>query len=463
MKSVRTVSLLVASVACFMVILDTTVVNVAVDGIRTGLHAQLSGLQWVIDGYTLSFAALLLSAGAITDRIGPTRTLTVGLVIFTVASLFCGLAPSLEVLVTARIVQGIGAALLIPSSLALISRTFTEQHERAKALSIWGGIGGGTAITTGPVIGGLLIGAFGWGSVFLINVPVGLLALFLILKVVPKMEGPEEKRSLDLPGQISAVVALASATYFFIEGPHAGWGSPIALTSFVVMIVAAVAFLRIEKRTPEPMMPLEMFKSRALSAATAVGFTLNFAFYAQLFFLNLFLQEHLHYSPGQTGLHFLPQSIAGMTFALSIGRLSRKIPPATAIVLGTASSALGLTLLGAVGVGTSVWTDVLAFALIGVGIGTPASLMAVALSSVDGSHSGLAAGAINAARQSGGLLGVAVLGSLVGGRDMVGEIHVALWVAAAIMGVGALTAASIRQKREEPSLELSETLAEAIA
>ncbi len=456
MKSVKTVTLLVASVACFMVILDTTVVNVAVDGIRTGLHAQLSGLQWVIDGYTLSFAALLLSAGAITDRIGPSRTLAFGLVIFTIASLFCGLAPSLEVLVAARVAQGIGAALLIPSSLGLISRTFTEHHERARALSIWGGIGGGTAITAGPVIGGFLISAFGWSSVFLINIPVGLLAIFLILKVVPKIEGPEEKRSLDLPGQISAVLALASATYFFIEGPHAGWTNPISLAALATMIVAGGAFLFIEGRTKEPMMPLGMFKSRALSAATGAGFALNFAFYGQLFFLNLYLQEHLKLSPSITGLHFLPQSLAGVTFALSIGRLSRVISPALAVAIGTGSSTLGLALLGTVGVGTNLWTDLLGMALIGVGIGTPASLMAMALSSVTPDHAGLAAGAVNASRQVGGLLGVAVLGSL-------GGLHVVLGLAAAIMGVGAVTALSIRKPSEEPSLDLSESLAEAIA
>jgi DHA2 family methylenomycin A resistance protein-like MFS transporter len=462
MRGSKSATLFVASLACFMVILDTTVVNVAINGIRESLHASLSGLQWVIDGYALSFASLLLSAGALSDRFGPKRVFTVGLVVFGLTSLWCGLAPDLSGLVTARVIQGLGAALLIPSSLAIVSRTFTIPVERARALSVWGGIGGGSAMTAGPILGGLLTGYLGWRSVFLINVPVGILALAMA-KHIAAEEPNARRRGLDLPGQITAVVSLAALTYLFIEGPNLGWTSEPAVISGFIAAAFGMAFFAFERQGNDPMLPLELFRNRDFSLSTGIGFALNFAFYGQLFFLNVFWQQQSHLSPQMAGLRFLPQAIAGVTFAFTAGRIAHRLRPAVALWFGTMCAAIGLTMLGVWGLRGNLFVDGLCMLAIGISIGTPASLVTVMLSSVETAQAGLASGALNASRQVGGLLGVAVLGAMVGNVSGAG-VHIALWASAAIMAV-ASTASFVltRSTVAEPSHDLSEALAEAMA
>jgi DHA2 family methylenomycin A resistance protein-like MFS transporter len=458
----KSITLFVASVACFMVILDTTVANVAIHGIHDSLKASLSGLQWVIDGYALSFACALLSAGAVADRIGPRISVGLGMAVFAVTSLMCGLAPNLTVLVVSRIAQGFGAALLIPSSLALISRAFTAPAERAKALSIWGGIGGGVAMTAGPVVGGLLTGCLGWRSVFLINVPVGIAALFL-LRLVPADIQSASKRGLDLLGQAAAVMALASVTYLFIEGPSLGWTSPSSLISAAVALISSIAFYLIERSGTDPMLPLEFFKNREFSVSTAIGFGLNFAFYGQLFFLNVYLQEQRGLSPQATGLHFLPQAVAGVSFAFLAGQLAHRFPASRALTLGMFLGAAGLLVLAAVGLRGNIWIDTACMALIGVSIGTPASLVAIMLGSVPIERAGLAGGALNAARQAGGLLGVAVLGAVVG-HGNASSIGIALAASGTVLGLSAVaSAALLSSKASAQGLDYSEAVAEAIA
>jgi DHA2 family methylenomycin A resistance protein-like MFS transporter len=458
----KSITLFVASLACFMVILDTTVVNVAIHGIRESFAASLSGLQWVIDGYALSFACALLSAGAVADRMGPRLAVAIGMSIFLVTSLLCGLAPSLAMLIAARVAQGFGAALLIPSSLALISRTFTIPRERTKALSIWGGIGGGVAMTAGPVVGGLLTGYLGWRSVFLINVPVGILSLAL-LRFVPADVNSSAKRGLDLLGQATAMVALAAVTYLFIEGPSQGWQSASAVVSGTIALVSGAAFFVIEKKGSDPMLPLDFFKSREFSLTTAIGFALNFAFYGQLFFLNVFLQEQTGLTPQATGLRFLPQAITGVMFAFLVGQNPHRISSAKAVAFGTASGAIGLVALQAIGLKGNPWIDTLCMGAIGVCIGTPASLVAIMLGRVPTERAGLAGGALNASRQVGGLLGVAILGAIVGHKSSA-SIHIALGASAAILSFASL-GAGILSRSAQPTheVDLSEALAEAMA
>ncbi|RYG32292.1 MFS transporter, partial [bacterium] len=335
----KSLILVLATLACFMVILDTTIVNVAIEDIRKNLGASLSGLQWVIDGYGLTFAAFLLSAGALADRVGPRRAFTWGLILFSLASLACGLAPNLTTLVIARGAQGAGAALLIPTSLSLISRTFTERSERAQALAIWGGIGGGLAMVAGPLFGGILTQALGWRSVFLINVPVGVVTLALMSRI-GRDEISSEKRGIDLGGQLLAILSLSAATFFFIEGPSIGWGSPSTLVAGVLALVGGFAFLTVERRSQEPMLPLILFRIRDFSLASATGFALNFAFYGQLFFLNVYLQKGLGLSPAEAGLRFLPETAGALLFATVVNRAFRKVPPRNIVIVGTAISAV---------------------------------------------------------------------------------------------------------------------------
>ncbi len=454
----KSLVLLLASTACFMVILDTTIVNVAVGSIRAHLGATLSGMQWVVDAYALTFASLLLSAGAFADRVGSRRTFGWGLALFGAASLACGLSTNLATLIVARGIQGAGAALLIPTSLSLISQNFPKPHERARALAVYGGVGGGLAMVAGPLFGGILTDAFGWRSIFLINVPIGLVSI-LVAKRMGRDGFPSAGRGLDLPGQALAIIALAAATYFFIEGPSAGWTTPANLLAGAVAIIGGAAFVSNESRTEEPMLPLGLFKGREFSLSTLAGFMLNFAFYGQFFFLNVYLQQYLHLSPAQAGLRFLPETLGGISFAMLGGRLAHKIAPRTIVIFGMGLSAIGMLVLTGFGLRGNAFQDSLILVMVGAAIGTPASIIAVMLNGVPTERAGIASGVLNSARQTGGLLGVAILGALVGHSKE--GIQLALWLASAAMAVGSLAAVSLKRSFI-PAHRLAEAAAEAI-
>lgn len=449
--------LLLASTACFMVILDTTIVNVAVGSIRAHLDATLSGMQWVVDAYALTFAALLLSAGALADRIGPRRAFGWGLAVFSAASLACGLATNLATLILARGIQGGGAALLIPTSLSLISQTFTQPHERARALAVYGGVGGGLAMVAGPLFGGLLTDGLGWRSIFLINVPIGIASLY-IAKRMGADERSNASRSIDLPGQAFAIASLAATTYFFIEGPSTGWTQPANLVAANIAVIGALAFLANEARVDEPMLPLGLFRGREFSLSTMAGFMLNFAFYGQFFFLNVYLQQYLHLNPAQAGMRFLPETLGGIAFAFTGGRLAHKIAPRTIVIFGMALSAIGMVTLVNFGLRGNTFVDMLILVMVGAAIGTPASIIAVMLNGVPTERAGIASGVLNAARQVGGLLGVAILGALVGHSKE--GIQGALWFAAGAMALGSLAAVSLKRSFV-PAHRLAEAAAEA--
>ena len=294
--------LLAASLGFFVVILDVTIVNVALPSIGDDLGADLSELQWVVDAYVVAFAALLLSAGAFGDRIGVARCYSAGMVAFTLASIVCGAAPSLEVLLVARFLQGAAAALLLPSSLALVRLAYLDPGARAKAIGIWAAMGG-VALAAGPVVGGLLTGAVDWRAIFFLNIPVGIAA------VVANARSPRSARirtPLDLPGQIAAVLAIGALTYGVIEAGHEGIDSPRALAAFVVFALAAEAFLVIERRSSHPAVPLGLFRAPIASAAIVTGLLFNFAFYGQVFVLSLYFQDVLGHGPIASGLMFLP-------------------------------------------------------------------------------------------------------------------------------------------------------------
>ncbi|HEY2601120.1 MAG TPA: DHA2 family efflux MFS transporter permease subunit, partial [Thermoleophilaceae bacterium] len=300
----------------FMVILDATVVNVALPALGRDLGGGVSDLQWVVDGYTLVFAGLLLSAGSLGDRLGGRNVFRAGLVLFTLASAACAAAPSVPLLVAARLAQGLGAALLVPSSLALLRAAYHDPRERARAVGAWGAVAG-IAAASGPVVGGLLVSAASWRWVFLLNLPVGIAALLLAERFLPRV-GERTGAGIDPLGQLLAVAALSSLTFGLIQSGHSGWTSAEGLVPLLVSVPLWVAFLACERRAREPMLPLRLFRSPTFSGASFVGLAINLGFYGQLFVISLYFQHVRGWSPLVTGLALLPEGIfVALSSALS--------------------------------------------------------------------------------------------------------------------------------------------------
>ena len=437
-RFVEILSLIAICLGYFMVILDTTVVTVALPTIQHQLRATVTELQWVVDGYTLVFASLLLSAGALGDRLGNKRVFLVGLVLFTGASAMCGLAPTMAVLQVARVVQGAGAALQVPASLALLNHTFSDPHERDRAIGLWGGIAG-VAAAGGPIIGGLLVTTLTWRSVFFLNIPIGIVAFLLTLRFVPNVEG-HRQRGLDLSAQGAAVVGLALLTLAFIQSSAWGWTSFPILGSLAGFVVAAGFFLAIERRVSSPMLPLSLFRSRTFSAANIVGLLLNFGFYGELFFMALFFQNIRGYSALITGLALLPQmGIVAFSATLS-GRITGRIGPRVPMMVGLVIGGTGFLLMMLVNATISYPLIILMLMAIGFGMAfTMPAMTTAVISSASKDRSGIASGVVNASRQVGGTLGVAVLGSLVSQRaTFIPGMHIALAIAGGAFLLGFL-------------------------
>ena len=432
-------TLIATSLGLVLVILDVTVVNVALERIQLSLSTSVTGLQWVLNAYTLVFASLLLTAGSLGDRFGARRVFVTGLALFTAASLACGMAGGITALIAGRVVQGIGAALCVPASLALLNASFPNAGARARAVSIWSGVGG-LALAAGPVVGGVMVARFGWPSIFLLNLPLGLLGLWMTLSYAPA--GPKTpRRGLDIAGQVLAVLALSGISIGFVESGALGWSHPLVLLGFACFLVAAPAFLLMEARSTDPMLPLSMFRSPALSAACVVGFITNFAYYGLMFVLSLFFQATKNYSPLATGLAFLPMTALVTVTNLVAGWLTARHGPRLPMAMGQLLAACGYWALAGIGAGTPYGLIVgpLLAAGIGVALTVPAMTAAV-LSHVDRHRTGIASGTLNAARQMGGVIGVGVFGSLVaGGEDKIlSGMHTAMILAAIALGIGAL-------------------------
>ena len=410
----------------FMVILDTTIVNIALANMHQQLGASGSELQWIVDGYSLVFASLLLTAGALGDRLGSKNTFLAGLMLFTVASALCGFSSTLWGLQLARVVQGVGAALLVPGSLALLSYTFADAKERARAIGIWGAIGGIGAVM-GPVVGGFLVNTFSWRSIFLLNVPVGIVAFLLTWRFVaaaPRLP----QRGLDLAAQIVGIIALGMLTLALIEGNPWGWSSLPILGSLLICVLMTIAFLLIERRVQQSMLPLELFAMPTFSAATIVGFLINFGFYGQLFCISLFFQQIRGYSPFVAGLALLPETIMVLFAAWFSGRVTGRTGSRLPMVIGLAVGGVGFLLLSLVNASTSYLLMSLMLVAIGFGMAFTMPAMTTAMiASAPGERSGIAAAVLNSSRQVGGVLGVAILGSLVSKESaFVPGMHIAL-------------------------------------
>jgi MFS transporter, DHA2 family, methylenomycin A resistance protein len=417
--------------------LDVTIVNTALDRIGSGLGGGVTALQWVVSTYTIAFAALILTAGALGDRIGAKRVFTAGFVIFTVASVGCALAPSMAWLIAARAVQGVGAAVLVPNSLALLNHAYPDARARAHAVSIWAA-GASLALTAGPLAGGVLVSVSGWRSIFLVNLPIGLLALWLSARYAP--ETPRSaQRQLDLPGQTLAVSALALLASAIIEAGRLGWGNRWVLVGLGVACTLACAFVAQEARTTHPMLPLRLFRKRMFSLMSAGGLLVNVAFYGLIFVLSLYFQQINHLSPLATGLAFLPLMGAVLPCNLLAPGISERLGAPRTIAIGATLTAAGCLTLLMLDNGTPYSRLCCQLLVMGAGLGLLVPpLTSELLGSVDKSRSGLAAAVLNSARQSGSVIGVSLFGSLLAGSGgFLPGARTALLIAAALLLVTA--------------------------
>lgn len=412
--------------------LDVTIVNIALPEIGANLHANVAGLQWVVDAYTLAFAVLMLSAGALGDRFGARRLYAAGIVLFALASLACGVASGAPMLVAARALQGIGAAAMLPNSLALLNQSYGHDPKlRARAVGLWTAAGA-ISIAAGPVAGGLLIAAFGWRSIFLVNLPICAAGFLATLLWVPRPEaavpatahpetaGPETApptpRGIDLSGQTLAIVALTAFVAAVIEWRPLGLSHPLVAGGFVLAALAGSAFVAVEARASAPMLPLSLFAGRSFSAAVLFGICVNMTYYGMVFVLSLYLQRVRGYTALQAGLAFLPLTggflISNVASGWVVGRFGVRVP----MIAGAITAGLGYGLLHLVDASTPLIGLLLPFVLIpsGMGLAVPAMTTAV-LASAQASRAGTASAVLNTARQAGGAVGVAAFGALASG------------------------------------------------
>jgi len=399
--------LLILGICCLsllMVGLDNTIVNIAAPAIGREFDAPLSGLQWAIDAYTLVIASLLLMAGSTADRIGRRRTFVTGLVVFTVASLLCGLAPSLGWLIAFRVLQAIGGSMLNPVAMGIITNVFTDPRERARAIGVWAGVVG-LSMALGPVLGGLLVQTAGWRTIFWINVPVGVAAVVLTLLFVPESRAPKPRR-VDIPGQIIVLILLASSTYAIIEGAYLTVGS--------VAVAALIALLIVEPRRPEPLVDLRLFRSPPFAGATSIA-VLAFGSLAGFLLLNtIYLQDVRGFSPLRAGVLMLPVAAITVVLGPLSGRLVGARGPRLPLLIGGAGILVSGILLALLGPHTPVLWLLVAYGAFGIGfamVNPPITVTAVA--GLPRAQAGVAAAFASTSRQFGSMLGIAVLGAVV--------------------------------------------------
>jgi MFS transporter, DHA2 family, methylenomycin A resistance protein len=413
--------------------LDVTIVNTALNSIGTSLGGGVAELQWVVSAYTIAFAAFILTAGALGDRIGAKRVFMAGFAIFTAASVGCALAPSAAILIAARGVQGLGAAILVPNSLALLSHAYPDQKQRGRAVGIWAA-GASVALISGPLLGGGLIALVGWRSIFLVNLPIGLAGLWLSWRYAGETTRSPQ-REIDLPGQLAAIAALGCLAGAIIEGGALGWSHPFVIAGFAAAAVLAVLFVLQEWRASQPMLPLSLFGHRLFALTSLVGLLVNVAFYGLIFVLSLYFQRVNGLSPLATGLAFLPMLGAVLPVNLLAAHVAERIGAPATIALGAALSAFGCLALLGIAPGTSYWAIGAQLTIIGGGLGLLVPpLTSTLLGSVEKSRSGIAAGVLNSTRQTGSVLGVALFGALAGeGSAFMAGIHAALVISACLL------------------------------
>jgi EmrB/QacA subfamily drug resistance transporter len=454
-------ALVAVSLAAFMTYLDNNIVNVAIPTIQRSLHLSVSGLEWVVSSYLLTLAALLLVGGRLADLYGRRRLLLLGLAVFTLSSLAAGLAGSGGVLIASRAIQGIGAALLMPTTLAIIVATFTNARERNMAIGIWAAVGA-LALALGPVLGGLISQHLRWGWIFLINVPVGVITFAIAVLSVSESRASSADRRLDLPGLVTSSVSLFALTYALIEGNVKGWTSPLILGAFALAAVIGAAFLAVESRTAHPMVPLSMFRRREFSGGTGTMMIWAFGILGIYFFTSLYLQLTLGFSPTRAGLAFVPMALCVAVFAGIAPRVEARVGAHRTVAFGMLLMVVGLVLFARLGLRVG-YADLLpGFMLFGAGAGLMnVPLTNAVMHATPPARVGIASALLNASREVAGLLGITVIGAILRTRQsaalragadpvhaFVDGYHTGLLVTIALLAVGVLISYLTLRPRE---------------
>jgi EmrB/QacA subfamily drug resistance transporter len=439
-------TLAVVCLATAMLMLDIAVVNTALSHIAEDLNSSLSGLQWIVDAYTLALATVVLTAGSVADRLGRRRIFAWGMAIFTATSFVCAMANSIELLDVARAVQGIGAAMMFASSLALLADAFPQAGERAKAFAAYGAtIGASFAI--GPLVGGALTSGISWRAVFFVDIPLGIAAIVATYAWVRESKDPTP-RGVDWAGQVTLTGALFLLVLALLRGNDEGWTSPVIIAELVGAAILYAAFLYSEWRAKEPMLPLQFFRRPSFTGAQVAAFAISASFFAIFLYTTLYLQEILHLSPIETGLVYLPGTIVIFFVSAASASLVNKVGPAVLVVVGLLLVALGMALMVLIDTSSDwpMFMPGLLVGCLGTGLFNPA-VVAIALGSLPENVSGLAAGTNDAFRQGGIAVGVAVFGAIVpagaalghgSAADYIGGMHWAAIVGAVLALAGAV-------------------------
>jgi EmrB/QacA subfamily drug resistance transporter len=429
--------------ALFMIMLDNTVVNVALPSIQRDLGASLAGLEWTVNAYTLAFAVLLVTGGRLGDIFGRRRVFLCGLVVFTASSAFIGFAQSQAWLVGGRTMQGIGAAFMMPATLSIITNAFPP-HERGKAIGTWAGVSA-LALAIGPVVGGLLVEHVSWQSIFFINPPVAAVAIAVTLFATHESRDETVVPRVDVAGMAAITIGLTALTLSLVEANTWGWGSPRILGLLALAVAGIAAFVAVERRAPVPMVDFSFFRARTFLGANIVAFIVSFAMLAMFFFISLYMQNVLRFSPLEAGLRFLPTTVMVIAIAPIAGRYTDKIGARPLMTLGL--TLVGTSLLWQSFLTTDTGFDFLlpGFVTMGIGISlVMAPMSTAAMNAVDQNKAGVASGILTMSRMVGGTLGVAVLGAFIGRpgatQDFVHSLGQGLKVGSAVAFLGAVVA-----------------------
>ena len=445
-------TLVSVSFALFMIMLDNTVVNVALPSIQRDLGIGVSELEWVVTGYALSFAVLMLTGGKLADMFGRRRIFMIGLAIFTLSSLFCGLAGTAELLIMARVAQGVGAALMMPATLSIITATFPPK-ERGAALGIWAGVSA-VALAIGPLVGGLITVHISWNWIFYVNVPVGLTGLVGARVIIRESRDTSREQRLDVPGLVASGVALFALVYALIEGNSLGWTSPTILTLLAIAVVFGTAFVLLELYQRLPMFDMRLFRNPTFVGANTVALLVSLAMFGVFFFISLYMQNVLGYSAVRAGAAFLPMTLLIIFVAPFAGKSSDRIGSRSLMTSGMTLVGAGLLVFAQLDADSNYLSLLPGMVLGGLGMAiTMTPMTAAALSSVPVDKAGVGSGMLNTFRQVGGALGIASMGAILaasstsaieGGATridaFVSGLQRALYIAALIAFAGALTA-----------------------
>jgi EmrB/QacA subfamily drug resistance transporter len=446
----------------FMIMLDNTVVNVALPAIERDLKISISQLEWIVTAYALTFAALLITGGKLADLYGRRKMFVAGLVVFTLSSLACGLAPSAGFLIGARTVQGVGAALMNPATLSIVTATFPPR-QRGQAIGIWAGVSA-LALAIGPLVGGLIVDNINWNWIFYVNVPVGVLGIVVSQFFIDESRDTSRVQSVDLPGLVTSGAGLFALSYALIEGNAHGWASGEILGLFTAAAILLAAFVVVEMRQRVPMLDLSLFKIGAFTGANLVAMLVSLGMFGVFFFVSLYIQNILRYSPTQAGAMFLPMTLLIIVIAPIAGKASDRLGSRWLMGAGMAIVGASLLFYQRAGVHSDFWTLLPAMLLGGVGMAmTMSPMTSAAMGAVPVDKAGVGSGVLNSFRQLGGALGIAVMGAILaayvhaappsplGRQEFVNGLHAALLVSAAIAFAAAIVAVVL--VRTKPAVE----------